>query len=55
VEYDAARPLPRLYVSVLAELDRLTAIEFDQVDDGQPEGELGGGRRRIQLPAKLGG
>jgi len=36
VEYAAAQPLPRLYISLLANRDWLTAIEFGQVDDGQP-------------------
>lgn len=36
MEYAAAHPLPRLYISVAADYDWLTAIEFGHVDDGQP-------------------
>lgn len=36
VEYATVDPLPRLYISLAVERDWLTAIEFGQVDDGQP-------------------
>lgn len=36
MEYAAAHPLPRLYVSLDAEYDWLSAVEFGYVDDGQP-------------------
>lgn len=42
-----ARPLPRLYINLVAEYDWLIAVEFGRVDDGQPSENWAGVNERF--------